>query len=81
MGMNSASITRRVIENGFEIMSIHLLSVYKAFTFLDENEQKAMSSKSRQVFRELGKVVKFSEGDSPLNEDLKKIQSFLKTRK
>ena len=81
MGMNSASITRRVIENGFEIMSIHLLSVYKAFTFLDENEQKAMSSKSRQVFRELGKVVKFSEGDSPFNEDLKKIQSFLKTSK
>jgi len=81
MGMNSASITRRVIENGFEIMSIHLLSVYKAFTFLDENEQKAMSSKSRQVFSELGKVVKFSEGDSPFNEDLKKIQTYLKTRK
>ena len=81
MGMNSASITQRVIENGFEIMSIHLLSVYKAFTFLDENEQTAMSSKSRQVFSELGKVVQFSQGDSPFNEDLKKIQIYLKTHK
>jgi histidine ammonia-lyase len=78
MGMNSASITRRVIENGFEIMSIHLLAVFKAFTFLDKNAQKDMSSKSRQVFKELGQVVEFSEGDSPFNEDLRKIQAYLK---
>ena len=79
MGMNSASITKRVVQNGFEIMSIHLLAVFKAFDFLDEKEQKAMSSKSQGVFRDLGKLVKFSSGDAPLNDDLSKIQSFLKT--
>jgi histidine ammonia-lyase len=81
MGMNSASITQRVIDNGFEIMSIHLLSVYKAFTMLDDKAQQDMSSRSIQIFQEIGQVVEFSEGDSPFNEDLRNIQSFLKTHR
>jgi histidine ammonia-lyase len=79
MGMNSASITKTVVENGFEIMSIHLLGVYKAFDLLDNSEQQDMSSKSQKVFHDLGQLVKFSSEDAPLNDDLSKIQSFLKT--
>ena len=81
MGMNSASITKRVIDNAYQIMSIHLLSMYKAFSLLDEAGRESMSSKSKQVFSELGEIVEFVPGDKPFNEDLANVESFIRKSK
>ena len=79
--MNSASIAKRVVDNAYQIMSIHLLSLYKAYTLLNEEGRYSMSSKSKQVFSDLGKLVEFTPGDRPFNEDLAKVESFIRNSK
>lgn len=81
MGMNSASMANRVINNAYQILSIHLLSLYKAYTLLDESEAKSMSSKSKNVFAELAQIVSFTPGDRPLNEDLVLLESYIKQKR
>jgi histidine ammonia-lyase len=81
MGMNSASIAKRVIDNAYQILSIHLLSLFKAYTLLDEEGRNSMSSKSKQVFDDLGKLVVFTPGDRPFNEDLAKVELFIRNSK
>ena len=81
MGMNSASITKRVIDNAYQIMSVHLLSLFKAYTLLDEEGRSSMSSKSKKVFEDMGKLVEFMPGDRTLNEELANIESFIRKSK
>ena len=47
MGTNSAVMTKKVIENGFQVMAIHMIAVCQAIDLLDDTQKAQISSKTK----------------------------------
>lgn len=76
MGTNAALITRKVIENSFEVLAIHSVSIAQAID--DLNCVKRLSPFSQKTYTEIRKrCPKFVE-DRPLHKELKKVCDYLK---
>ena len=51
MGTNAALITKHVIENAFQVISIHFMAIVQAIDFLKiENK---LSPKSQKIYQEI----------------------------
>ncbi|MBC3757183.1 aromatic amino acid lyase [Hyunsoonleella sp. SJ7] len=55
MGTNASLITKRVIENGFEVMAIELITVTQAIEYL--KVQDKVSSKTKKLYDEIRELV------------------------
>tara|TARA_R110002012_G_scaffold322083_1_gene554839 strand:+ start:19189 stop:20715 length:1527 start_codon:yes stop_codon:yes gene_type:complete len=55
MGTNSALITKKVIENAFEVVAIELITIVQAIEFLEV--QDGISSKTRKMYDAIRKIV------------------------
>ncbi|MGY0391018.1 HAL/PAL/TAL family ammonia-lyase [Bizionia sp. KMM 8389] len=55
MGTNSALITKKVIENAFEVVSIELITIVQAIEYLEV--QNDISSKTKKMYDEIRKLV------------------------
>lgn len=55
MGTNAALITKKVIENAFEVMAIELITVVQAIEYL--KAQDKVSSKTNKLYSEIRKLV------------------------
>ena len=55
MGTNAALITKKVIENAFEVMAIELITVVQAIEYL--KAQDKVSSKTKKLYDEIRKIV------------------------
>lgn len=55
MGTNAALITKRVIENAFEVVAIELITIVQAIEHL--NIQNKVSSKTKETYDEIRKLV------------------------
>ncbi|WP_291864515.1 aromatic amino acid ammonia-lyase [Maribacter sp.] len=62
MGTNAALITKKVIENAFEVMAIELITITQAIEYL--GVQDKVSSKTKEVYDKIRKIV------PPFKEDL-----------
>ncbi|TMM58508.1 aromatic amino acid lyase [Maribacter algarum] len=62
MGTNAALITKRVIENAFEVMAIEMITVVQAIEYL--KVQDKVSSKTKMMYDAVRKIV------PPFKEDL-----------
>ena len=62
MGTNAALITKRVIENAFEIIAIELITVVQAIEYL--KVQDKVSSKTKSFYEVVRKIV------PPFKEDV-----------
>lgn len=76
MGTNSALMTKKVIDNTFEVLSIEFLTIIQAIDYLKIN--KKLSSLSRSTYNQLRKLVPVFTNDSPKYKDLEKIKLYLK---
>jgi len=75
MGTNSALLTKNVIENTFEILSIQSIAILQAIDFL--GIEKKLSSHSKKAYSDLRNLVpKFIE-DSPKYEEIRIVKEFL----
>lgn len=75
MGTNAALITKKVIENSFEVVAIELITIVQAIDYLKVKEK--MSSKTQQIYEEIRQLVpKFSD-DVVMYPYLKKVKEFL----
>jgi len=75
MGCNAALMTKRVIDNSFEVLGIHLMTILQAIDYLECKDK--LSSVSRAVYDEArGIFPKFVE-DAPKYKDLARIKDFL----
>ncbi|AMR31276.1 histidine ammonia-lyase [Mucilaginibacter sp. PAMC 26640] len=75
MGCNAALMTKRVIDNSFEVLGIHLMTILQAIDYL--NCQDKLSSVSRALYDQArGIFPKFVE-DQPKYKDLQRIKEFL----
>ncbi len=55
MGTNAALITKKVIENAFEVVAIELITVVQAIEYLKAQDQ--VSSKTQKLYQEIRKLV------------------------
>jgi len=77
MGSNAALLTKKVIENSFTVLSIHVMSILQAVDYL--NCEDKLSSSTGSVHQSLRKIFpKFIEDKTKYN-DLKLVKEFLQT--
>ena len=75
MGTNSALITKKVINNSYQVMSIELIALLQAIDFLDIANK--LSDKTKTVYDDLRQIVpKFVE-DAPKHKDIENINNFI----
>jgi histidine ammonia-lyase len=75
MGCNAAQMTRKVIDNSFEVLSIQLMTVLQAIDYLECAAK--LSPQTRAVYDEMRAIFpKFIE-DSPKYRDIERIKLHL----
>jgi histidine ammonia-lyase len=75
MGTNAALMTKKVIENSFEILSIELIAILQAVDYLGIEDQLAPYSK--RIFYQLRKIVPKFENDSPKYQEIQLVKEYL----
>ncbi|MDB5227942.1 MAG: histidine ammonia-lyase, partial [Bacteroidota bacterium] len=78
MGCNAALITKKVIENAFEVMSIHAIAIIQAVDYL--KFAKKLSPVSNQVYNELREICPVIIEDRPLYKTIQEITAYLKDK-
>tara|TARA_B100000508_G_scaffold141076_1_gene145980 strand:- start:185 stop:1714 length:1530 start_codon:yes stop_codon:yes gene_type:complete len=75
MGTNAALITKKVIENSFEVLSILYMSMTMAVDILDCKDK--LSDTSRQVYDEIREVFPTFIEDHPKYDEVRKVKEYL----
>lgn len=75
MGTNSAWLTKKVIENSFEVISVQLLTLIQAIDYLECHEK--LSPKAKEIYTDIRKIVPTFKDDIVLSPELQKIKSFI----
>ncbi|GGW96960.1 HAL/PAL/TAL family ammonia-lyase [Salegentibacter mishustinae] len=76
MGTNAANITKTVIDNAFEVISIELITIVQALRYLNFDDK--LSNKTRQVLEEMNKIIPEIKEDSPLYKTNAEVKEYLK---
>ncbi len=76
MGSNAALMTARVIENAFEVLSVHALAIAEAIDSLDMSER--LSEKPKTFYTEIRKLTARIHIDEAKFKALKDIKIYLK---
>ena len=76
MGTNAANITKTVIDNAFEVISIELITIVQALRYLNYDDK--LSNKTRQVLEEMNKIIPEIKEDSPLYKTNAEVKEYLK---
>lgn len=75
MGTNSALLTKKVIENTFQVITIELMSILQAIDFLCIQDD--MSSKTNQIYIDLRKICPVIKSDRAQYNQLKTFKEYL----
>jgi histidine ammonia-lyase len=74
MGCNAALITKKIIDNSFEVLAIQMMTVLQAIDYLECTSR--LSSETLHIYTEIRKIFpKFIE-DKPKYKDLEKIRKY-----
>lgn len=77
MGTNTALLTRKVIENGYQVMAIQYIALAQAVDCL--KIQDKLSPESKRVYDEIRAIVPVFVEDTPFYEEIEKVIEYLKT--
>ena len=77
MGTNAATITKTVIENAFEVLSVELITIVQALRYLDFKEK--LSSATKTKFEILDKLIPEIKEDQPLYKTQQKIKEYIRS--
>lgn len=78
MGMNSAILAERVIENAYQVMAIEFIAICQAVDILEVAQN--LSETSQKWYSEIRNLVPVCESDVPQFEQINKLIGFLKSR-
>lgn len=78
MGTNSALIARTVLDNGFQVMAIHIMAICQAIDLLDAKERDSLSPATRKTFEKIRELTKYRIEDSVPSEEINRVANFLK---
>jgi len=74
MGCNAALITKKIIDNSFEVLAIQMMTVLQAIDYLECTSR--LSSETLHIYTQIRKIFpKFIE-DKPKYKDLEKIRKY-----
>ncbi|MBS1742025.1 MAG: aromatic amino acid lyase [Bacteroidetes bacterium] len=77
MGCNAAQMTKKIIDNSFEVLAIQMMTVLQAVDYLDCESR--LSTQTRSLYNEIRTIFpKFVE-DSPKYKDLERIRTYFET--
>lgn len=77
MGTNAALISKKVIENSFEVVAIELIAIVQAIEFLKVQDQ--VSSETRKMYDEIRAIVPVFKEDVVMYPYVNKVKEFLKS--
>ena len=77
MGTNSALITKQVINNAFQVISIQFMALAQAVDCLQIEEK--LSPQTMIIYKEIRKIFPKLVEDKTLYQEIEKINNFLKT--
>ncbi|WP_026916267.1 HAL/PAL/TAL family ammonia-lyase [Christiangramia portivictoriae] len=78
MGANSALMTRKVIDNCYEVLATQIATILQALYILDYDEH--LSSATSLRISDLRKIFPQIKEDRVLYEDMKRLKDYLKTQ-
>jgi histidine ammonia-lyase len=79
MGTNSAVIAKNVIDNGFQVMAIHMMAVCQAIDLLNDDQKSQISSKTKKIYDLIRKDVPAVTEDVQQSENIKLAISILRS--
>ena len=79
MGTNAAQITKTVVENAFQVMSIHFMAIVQAVDYLKIQGQ--LSEVSKEIYSEIREFFPVFVEDTPKYEDIARVNEYLKNKK
>jgi len=75
MGTNAALITKRVIENAFEVVAIEMITIIQAIEYL--KVQDKVSSKTKKMYDEIRQLVPIFTEDVVMYPYVNKVKDFI----
>ncbi|HKL09698.1 MAG TPA: aromatic amino acid ammonia-lyase [Bacteroidales bacterium] len=75
MGTNAALITKKVIENTYEIIAIELISILQAVDYM--NFKDKLSDTSKKIYKEMRNIVPEFSDDAPIYPYIENIKQYL----
>ncbi|SRX52907.1 histidine ammonia-lyase [Aequorivita sp. CIP111184] len=75
MGTNAALITKKVIENSFEVVAIELITIIQAIEYLKVQDQ--VSSETKKMYDEIRAIVPVFKEDVVMYPYVNKVKDFL----
>ncbi|MDR2130188.1 MAG: aromatic amino acid ammonia-lyase [Odoribacteraceae bacterium] len=79
MGTNAAQVTATVVENAFQVMSIHFMAIVQAIEYLKIQEQ--LSRVGQEMYGEIRSLFPASAEDFPLYPVIERVNDYLQTKK
>ncbi len=77
MGCNAALMTKRVVDNSFEVLAIQLMTILQAIDYLECQDR--LSSTSRSLYDKARAIFPKFVQDQPKYKDLKNVKEFLES--
>jgi len=78
MGTNSALMTKKVIENSFQVISIHIMAICQAIDLLTSEEKEKLSSKTLKLYNLVRTKVDFLTSDRVMSDEISSVFKLLK---
>lgn len=78
MGTNSALLTRRVIDNAYQVMAIHVMALVQGVDCLKAADR--LSSATRQIYDEVRRLVPLFVEDTPKYEQIERLIEYLRSK-
>ena len=75
MGTNAALLAKTIIENSFQVMSIHYMAIIQAVSFLKIEDK--LSVKGKEVLTKIGSFFPAFIEDTPKYQDIERMKHFL----
>ncbi len=71
MGTNAALLTKKVIENTFQVLAVEFLAIIQAIDYLRVSDQ--LAGKTQDIYNELREIVPMFTEDTPKYTEMKNL--------
>ncbi|KQS27725.1 histidine ammonia-lyase [Dyadobacter sp. Leaf189] len=78
MGTNSAVIAKQVLENSFQVMSIHIMAICQAIDLLEPDEKERLSPNAKSIYSQIRQYAHFVKDDLPQSESIAAVFEYIK---
>lgn len=78
MGTNSAVLAKQVLENSFQVMSIHIMAICQAIDLLEPDEKERLSPNAKSIYGQIRQHAHFVKDDLPQSESIAAVFEYIK---